>query len=249
MSGRVFIGTSGWTYSNWRGTFHPQDLANNRLLDFYSREFLTTEVNYSFYRLPRPTTYAGWAGQVPEGFLFAVKANRMITHTKRLANVQEPWQAFVTNAEALGSHLGPILLQFPPSFRRQANRLAEFLERTRKGIPDDSRLKLVFEFRHESWFTEEIYRLLERYEAALCIADSPRYPRKEVLTTNCLYLRFHGRRRLFESGYSEAELEEEARKVERYLREGLDVFLYFNNTARGHAIDNARTLKRLLGAE
>lgn len=249
MSSRVFIGTSGWTYPNWRGAFYPRDLPGSRLLEFYAREFITTEVNYSFYHLPRSTTYTKWAGQVPEGFLFAVKAHRIITHTKRLAGVQEPWQVFLSNVAALGSRLGPVLLQFPPNFQRHTNRLAEFLEGARNGIPDGLRLKLVFEFRHESWFTDEVYRLLGRYAAVLCIADSPRYPRKEVLTTDCVYVRFHGRRRLFESSYSEAELEEEARKVKRYLRKGLDVFLYFNNTARGHAIDNARTLKRLLGVE
>ena len=243
---RLFIGTSGWTYSSWKGPFYPEDLPSRRYLEFYSREFDSTEVNYSFYHLPRPSTYEKWAAQVPDDFLFALKASRFITHIKRLIDVEEAWHTFVQNALPLGPHLGPILLQFPPSFRCEPARLAVFLKTAQAPVPKSDPLKLVCEFRHESWFTDDIYRLLRHCDVALCIADSPRYPRRDVLTADFVYLRFHGRTELFASLYSDAELAEEAKKVKRYLRDGKDVYAYFNNDALGHAIRNARTLRTVV---
>jgi uncharacterized protein YecE (DUF72 family) len=183
---------------------------------------------------------------VPGGFLFSVKASRLITHTKRLRAVMEPWRTFVGNAKALGARLGPILLQFPPSFRCDEKRLAAFLEKAWDAAPEDRPLRLAFEFRHESWFTPGIIRLLKRADAALCIADSPSYPRRDVCTADFAYLRFHGRAELFVSSYSRDELAAEANAIGKYRRDGLDVFVYFNNTAAGHAIDNARTLTGLI---
>lgn len=242
---RALIGTSGWTYPSWKGKFYPEDLPSARFLEFYAKEFSTTEVNYSFYHLPRPATYEKWAAQVPEGFIFAVKASRLMTHTKRLVDVEEPWRVFVQNARSLGPHLGPILFQFPPSLHCDRSRLESFLKIAQQPSPQSPPLRLVFEFRHDSWFTDDTYRLLRQYEAALCIADSPRYPRKEVLTAGFTYLRFHGRTKLFVSCYTKNELAEEAKKIKRYLRDGLDVYAYFNNDAEGHAVANARTLRTL----
>lgn len=244
---RLFIGTSGWTYSSWKGTFYPEDLPSRDYLEFYSREFESTEVNYSFYHLPRPSTYKKWAEQVPGQFIFALKASRFITHVKRLVDVEEAWTIFVQNALVLASHLGPVLLQFPPSFRCERRRLAAFLRGAQRAAPKSHPLRLVFEFRHESWFTEEIFSLLGQYNVALCIADSPRYPRRDVLTADFVYLRFHGRTDLFASKYTDAELAEEAKRITRYLRDGLDVYVYFNNDALGHAVANARTLMHLVG--
>lgn len=238
---KILIGTSGWAYPSWRGTFYPEDLPSRRYLEFYASEFPTTEVNYSFYHLPKPETYAKWAAQVPDEFLFSVKASRLITHTKRLKDVADPWEAFASNARSLGSHLGPILLQFPSSFRCERARLAAFLK-----MAGSSGTKLAFEFRHESWFVEAVYRLLTRHSAALCIADSPAYPRRDVLTADFTYLRFHGREQLFASRYSKTELAAEARKIKRYRRDGVEVYVYFNNDALGHAVENVRMLRSLL---
>lgn len=243
---RALVGTSGWTYASWRGAFYPEDLPSRRHLAFYAREFQTTEVNYSFYHLPRPQTFANWAAQVPPSFVFAVKASRFITHTKRLLEVEEPWRNLVENARALARHLGPILLQFPASFPRDSARLAQFLDMAQGVAPSQPPLRLIFEFRHDSWFTAESYRLLERHGACLCIADSPGYPRQDILTADFAYFRFHGRTRLFGSEYSEAELAEEAKRMKRYLRDGVDVYAYFNNDARGYAVKNARSLKARL---
>lgn len=243
---RLFIGTSGWTYSSWKGTFYPEDLPSRDYLEFYSREFESTEVNYSFCHLPRPSTYEKWAAQVPVTFIFALKTSRFITHVKRLLDVEEAWATFVQNALALGPHLGPVLLQFPPSFRCDRRKLAAFLGIAQRPAPKQHPLRLAFEFRHESWFSEQTYALLSRHNAALCIADSPRYPRKDVLTADFVYLRFHGRTDLFASKYTDAELLEEAKRIRRYLRDRRDVYVYFNNDALGHAIANARTLNHLL---
>ncbi|WP_447974299.1 DUF72 domain-containing protein [Nitrospira sp. Kam-Ns4a] len=243
---RAFVGTSGWNYPGWRGTFYPEDLPSRRYLAFYAGEFGTTEVNYSFYHLPKPQTYANWAAQVPEGFVFAVKASRLVTHIKRLKGVEEPWGKFVEHARALGERLGPILLQFPPSWAKDEMRLAAFLALAQEAAQGKTGLRLVFEFRHESWFVEPVYRLLRRHGAALCIADSPRYPRRDVMTADFAYFRFHGRTKLFASRYTEAELAAEARAMRRFLKNGLDVYAYFNNDAEGHAVANARALKALL---
>jgi uncharacterized protein YecE (DUF72 family) len=246
---RLLIGTSGWTYSSWKGAFYPEELPSRRYLEFYSGEFSTTEVNYSFYHLPKPETYAKWAAQVPDGFVFAVKASRFITHVKRLADVEEAWTTFVENALALGSHFGPILLQFPPSFRCDRKRLAGFLRSVQNPASKSRPLRLAFEFRHPSWFTVETYKLLRQHHAALCIADSPRYPRRDVVTADFVYLRFHGRTELFASKYTDAQLAEEVEGIRRYYGDGLDVYVYFNNDAEGHAVTNARTLRRMIAEE
>lgn len=246
---RLFVGTSGWTYSSWKGVFYPEDLPSRRYLEFYARVFGSTEVNYSFYHLPRPSTYEKWAGQVPDDFVFALKASRLITHIKRLAGVNEAWATFLHNALVLGPHLGPILLQFPPSFRRDRTRLAAFLQAAPRSAPRSHSLRLAFEFRHDSWFTEEIFALLRRHRAALCMADSPRYPRCDEVTADFVYVRFHGRTKLFASKYTAGELAEEAQRIRHYLLDGMDVYAYFNNDALGHAAASARTLKELAGKE
>ncbi|MCP9439985.1 MAG: DUF72 domain-containing protein [Nitrospira sp.] len=243
---RLFVGTSGWTYSSWKGTFYPDDLPSRQFLPFYARVFDTTEVNYSFYHLPRPSTYQTWAAQVPDEFVFALKASRFLTHVKRLVDVEEAWATFVRNGLALGPHLGPILLQFPPSLRCDQKLLAKFLKIAQRPAPTSHPLRLAFEFRHESWFTEAISALLREHHAALCIADSPRYPRRDEATAEFVYIRFHGRTELFASKYTDQELAEEAGRIRRYMRDGLDVYAYFNNDASGHAVANAMTLGRLL---
>lgn len=243
---KLLIGTSGWTYASWKGPFYPKDLPSRRYLEFYAAEFPTTEVNYSFYHLPKISTYERWRALVPEEFLFAVKASRFITHIKRLHDAKEAWQTFVQNASALGPHLGPILFQFPPSFRADPDRLGRFLEEAQEPAARSGPLRLVCEFRHDSWFTEETYRLLRRFGAALCIADGSKYTRRDVVTADFTYIRYHGRNRMFASDYTDEELAEEATRIRRYWHQGLDVFVYFNNDAMGYAVKNTRSLRALL---
>jgi uncharacterized protein YecE (DUF72 family) len=247
--GRLLIGTSGWTYASWKGPFYPKDLPSRDFLTFYAAEFPTTEVNYSFYHLPKQATYERWRESVPDGFVLAVKASRFITHIKRLHDVTDAWRTFLRNALVLGPHLGPILFQFPPSFRVDRDKLSGFLSMVQKTAPKSSQLRLVCEFRHDSWFTDEIYGLLQRRGVALCIADGSKYARRDVITADFTYIRYHGRNKMFASDYSDKELSAEAAEIRRYRREGLDVYVYFNNDALGYAIKNARSLRVLTAHE
>lgn len=215
---KLFIGTSGWTYASWKGKFYPVSLAAPKYLEFYSEHFNSTEVNYSFYHLPKPSTYLKWKKSAPAGFLFALKASRFITHTKKLLDVEIAWNKFLENALVLSVYMGPILFQFPASFRLNIQLLDDFLTMIKKNKPSSCRLALVFEFRHPSWFRKEIYDLLSTHGAAICIADSPKYPRLEIITSKFAYFRYHGRTDLFASSYSKAELKEEALKIKKLLK-------------------------------
>ncbi|MCE5306925.1 MAG: DUF72 domain-containing protein [Acidobacteriales bacterium] len=240
--GELRIGTSGWNYGDWSGAFYPEPLKNRDYLSYYAQNFGTVEVNYSFYHLPRPETYLNWAGQTPEGFVFAVKASRVITHINRLRNVEETWRKFLSNAEALGQKLGPVLLQFPPSFRVDLALLRDFLD-----IAGQQKVRLAFEFRHASWFRPAVAGLLRERGAALVIAQSSRYPQAPLeATAPFVYLRFHGPERLFGSSYNDEQLRGWAARIREWLAAPLDVYVYFNNDFHGYALANARTLAALL---
>ena len=204
---KLHIGTSGWIYPSWKGKFYPNDLAQSSYLEFYAQHFNSVELNYSFYRLPKPSNYENWALQIPKRFVFAIKLSRFISHVKRLNNVESTWQTFIENSSPLSSHRGPILVQLPENFHLNIDRLHQFLEMAYSNTP---KLKLVCEFRHPTWFVDEVYNLLSDYGAALCIGDSPKYPRHDVVTAKFVYYRFHGRSKLFASNYSKAILQQEA---------------------------------------
>jgi uncharacterized protein YecE (DUF72 family) len=242
------VGTSGWSYGGWDRIFYPEKVKSTyERLAFYAQSFNTVEVNYSFYHLPKPETCAKWAGTVPKHFLFAVKASRFITHVRRLNDVEEAWEKFLASVRALGSRLGPILFQFPPSFQADLDRVERFLglvKRDRKT----PRVHPVFEFRHQSWFTEATYALLRKAGATLCIAHSSRYPYVEEVTADLVYYRFHGPKDLFASKYSDGQLQSWAAQMRRQLDAGKTVHAYFNNDVHGYAVENARTLRELVGA-
>jgi uncharacterized protein YecE (DUF72 family) len=180
---------------------------------------------------------------VPPDFFFALKANRLITHVARLRDSESTWKDFTRGAEALGQHLGSILLQLPPSFRNDHAVLAAFLEMTSTSTPS---IRLAFEFRHASWFIDDTYRLLNRHGAALCIADGPRFPRVDQVTTDFAYLRFHGRMPREAPWYSDEELQREGMFIERLVRQGIDTYVYFNNDGLAHAPANGARLRELL---
>ncbi len=243
---KILIGTSGWSYGGWDGLFYPEDVRSTvDRLSFYARHFRTVEVNYSFYHLPKPETYVRWASAVPEDFLFAVKASRFITHVKRLEGVGEAWERFAENAKALDKRLGPVLFQFPASFRIDLGRLSRFLDLVCRagGVPA---IHPVFEFRHSSWFCEKVYSVLREADAALCIAHSSRYPCEEVVTASIAYYRFHGPDELFASSYADKDLASWAKRMRADLEEGRTVYAYFNNDVNGYAVENARTLRQLV---
>ena len=236
------IGCSGWNYKHWRELIYPKGLPARLWLDHYATLFDTVEINNTFYRLPLRTSVERWVVQSPPEFLFAVKMSRYVTHIKRLTEVPQGLQLFYDRIEPLARSpkMGPVLWQLPGSFRRSDERLAATLETLPPG-------RHCFEFRHASWFCDEVYELLRQAGAALVIGDDVRRPFQTYeLTADWTFVRFHGGRD--ERGnYGEAELEEWARRLEGW-RERADVYVYFNNDWCGYAWRNALELKNKLGS-
>lgn len=163
---RILAGTSGYAYKEWKGTFYPEDLPNDRMLRYYAERLPSVEINNTFYRLPSAAVLEQWANQVPDGFTFVLKASRRITHMKRLRDVGEPLAYLLGNVRTLESKLGPILFQLPPNLKRDEERLRDFLDLLPTG------LQAAMEFRHDSWFTDAVYEALQRKGVALCAADT-----------------------------------------------------------------------------
>ena len=196
----VWIGTSGWQYDDWRGPFYPRELPQRSWLESYAARFATVESNNAFYRLPERRTFEAWAERTPDDFVMAVKVSRYLTHIRRLEGPAEPVERFVGRARGLGSKLGPALIQLPPQLRCDRDRLARTLDR----FPAD--IRVAVEFRHDSWFRDEIRDLLVERGAALCLAD-----RRGVLgpvwrTADWTYLRFHAGRARPRPSYGDAAL-------------------------------------------
>ncbi|MBC7229940.1 MAG: DUF72 domain-containing protein [Actinobacteria bacterium] len=237
------VGTSGWHYPHWKGVFYPEGLRGGEWLPFYASRFDTVEINNSFYRLPGREVFSSWARVAPPGFLFAVKASRYITHMKKLREAEDALAVFLENSSALGDKLGPILFQLPPRWKRDAARLAGFTAM----LPPEHRY--AFEFREASWLHEETYRVLEERGIALCIADSPSFPRSRRVTAPFAFLRFHGGTVLYGSRYSRQELRGWASFARSLLERGIDVYAYFNNDAHGYALEDAALFRELAGGE
>jgi uncharacterized protein YecE (DUF72 family) len=239
----IRIGCSGWNYQHWRnGVFYPPRLPARRWLEYYAEHFDTVEVNSTFYRLPRENAVANWARESPSGFLFAVKMSRYVTHIKRLRDLPPSLELFYSRIRPLvGSpKLGPMLWQLPGTFHRDDERLARALELLPAG-------RHCFEFRHESWFVDEVYELLRSHGVALVIGDTPTRPfQARELTADWTFIRFHHGTRGRNSNYSERELEEWAERIGAWA-EQVDVYVYFNNDWNGYAVQNGLWLKRRLG--
>lgn len=255
----IHIGTSGWQYGDWRGKFYPKDLVQRKWLEFYSQNFKTVEINATFYHSMKPATFENWAKTVPGDFVFAVKASRFITHIKRLKTTNSSMIQIIVLATVMGKKLGPILFQLPPRFKADEKRLKTFLQaftseepiqsprRWPKGLLGGGNIRLAFEFRDPSWFSEPIYRILRKHNAALVIAESGSYwPQEEAITADFTYLRFHGEGGSYASKYTGAELKVWAGKIKKWQRAGIDVYAYFNNDVQGYAVENAKKLEQLL---
>ena len=247
----VWIGTSGWVYRHWMGIFYPKGTPSEAQLPFFARHFPTVEVNFSFYRLPERSVFETWRRQTPPGYLFAVKASRYLTHMKKLSDPDEPLERLMERATGLEDKLGPILFQFPHTWRANVPRLAAFMEALRPyaGAGADHAHpgphRFAVEFRHASWLTPEVYALLERDGHALCLPSHPDMPLDPRLTTDWTFVRFHAGRHGI--GYADDELDEWARRIEEFRRGGATVYAYFNNDIGGHALVDARRLADRLG--
>jgi uncharacterized protein YecE (DUF72 family) len=234
-AGRLRIGASGYEYAHWRGAFYPPDLPKKRWFTYYAQRFDTVEINYTFYRLPPAHTFDAWRDQAPEGFSYALKFSRYATHLKHLKEPDELIKRFLERASRLGEVLGPILVQLPPHWHADTERLTTFLQAAPRGY------RWAVEFRDPDWFCDEVFDILRAHGAALCIHDLlANHP--QHLTTDWGYWRFHGRS--YGGTYAQEALQAQARTLKQYLNDGLDVFVYFNNDAQGYAVQNAADLRR-----
>jgi uncharacterized protein YecE (DUF72 family) len=238
----VRVGCSGWNYASWKDEFYEGRPARS-WLEHYARHFDTVEVNTTFYRLPNREAVANWERTVPPGFLFTIKASRYLTHVKRLQDLGPGLARFYERLEPLlaSPKLGPLLWQLPPTFKRDDERLASALALLPRGQ------RHCFEFRHPSWFADEVYDLLRRHGVALAIGDRPevRAFQAHVFTADWTLVRFHYGSRGRRGNYSETELREWARRFEEW-RAGVEIFAYFNNDWEVFAVRNALRLGTLL---
>jgi uncharacterized protein YecE (DUF72 family) len=243
MKQQLRIGTSGWHYKHWLGTFYPAKLPVSKMLEFYLQQFDTVEINNSFYMLPKIPILEAWRAATPKDFLFSIKASRFLTHNKKLKEPQNALGNFLPRAEALGRKLGPILFQLPPKWRVNVERFAEFLE----ALPKYHRY--TFEFREPSWEGEEIYSLLRKHGAAYCIYELAGYKSPLHVTADFVYVRLHGPTlNKYAGSYDARTLKLWAKRIEEWMREERSVFIYFDNDQAGYAPANALTLKSMLGA-
>lgn len=234
------IGASGYQYDHWKGQFYPHALPQREWFAYYAAHFDTVEINNTFYHLPTNATFDAWRKQAPPGFCYALKFSRYGSHLKHLKDPQASLEKFLDRAQRLEGFLGPILVQLPPRWTVNPHRLSGFLEAAQPSI------RWAFEFRDSSWLCEEIFAILRRHNAALCIHDIiDGHPR--LLTADWTYLRFHGDN--YNREYSSRQLTAQARWIKRQLADGTEVFVYFNNDAHAHAVKNAADLRRYVRGE
>lgn len=241
MSGRVFIGTSGWDYAEWRDRFYG-GIPRHDWLGFYARHFEAVEVNATFYRYQRSGTFGYWRAQTPANFAFSIKGHRYLTHVKRLAGVEQALPLSRTAAAGLGEKLAVVLWQTPPSLHKDLVRLESFA----RALSVWPEARHALEFRHASWFDEEVATCLRRHRLANCQSDAASWPLWDAVTTDLVYLRLHGHARTYASAYDDGELGAWAGRIRGWLAERRDVHAYFDNTAAGAAPDNALRLREML---
>jgi uncharacterized protein YecE (DUF72 family) len=231
---KIIAGTSGYSYPEWKGSFYPEELPQSKFLEYYAEKFSTVEINNTFYRFPRASLLEGWRDRTPGGFSFAVKANQRITHRGRLGDVEELTRDFVEQCRLLEDKLGPILFQLPPNFKRDDERLGDFLHIL------DPRLRFAFEFRHESWFDEAVYELLSDAGAALCISEGDQLDTPRVVTGRFVYAR------LRRDEYGDEALADWHTWMAEQAADGRDVFAYLKHDEEGASPEYA--LRLLAGA-
>jgi len=230
----IVIGTSGWQYASWRGRFYPPEVAQAGWLEHYAERFAVVEVNNTFYRLPKESTFADWARRTPDDFVFVCKMSRFFTHLKRLRDPEQPVGLFLERAAPMGEKLGPVLVQLPPTMKADVQRLDAALA----AFPPS--VRVAVEFRHDSWFTDDIRGVLERRGAALCLADRGSRPVTPLwATAPWTYLRFHWGRGRPESCYGVDALDHWVERLAQLLGPDPEAFVFFNNDPNGCAVRDA----------
>jgi uncharacterized protein YecE (DUF72 family) len=217
----IWVGTSGYNYPEWRGTFYPEKMPPAKMLPYYAERFPTVEINYTFYRMPSDKAVAGWASQTPSPYALTLKAPRRMTHDRRLRDCADPLETFCDVARTLGAKLGALLFQLPPNLKKDLARLESFLA----DMPAD--MRPAFEFRHESWFAEDVFSLLASKNVALCVADSER------LSTPVRITAAHAYFRLRDEGYTTDDIRQWADRIAEATQACTDVFVYFKHEEQG----------------
>lgn len=238
--GHIHIGTSGWHYAHWAGPFYPENLPSGEFLSFYTRHFKTVEINNTFYHLPSHEALQAWRDGTPKDFLFTCKGSRFITHMKKLKDPRQSIKRFFQAVEVLGKKLGPICFQLPPRWRINVERLEAFLA----ALPKKHRF--AFEFRDESWFDQNVYKLLAKHNSAFCMYNLAGRWSPEVVTANYIYIRLHGPEGPYQGRYHKTVLRTWAKKCTNWSAEGKDVYCYFDNDEKGYAAHDALELKKIL---
>jgi uncharacterized protein YecE (DUF72 family) len=236
---RLIVGTSGWQYKDWRGSFYPQDLAQKQWLEFYAERFATVEVNNTFYRLPERPTFEDWAARTPTDFEYVIKASRYLTHIRRLQDPAEPVRRLLDHAAGLGAKLGPVLVQLPPTLKADANRLADTLEQFPAGQ------RVAVEPRHETWFVDDIYDVLAKHDAALCLTDRLGRRGPVERTASWTFLRFHEGTASPHPCYGDRALAGWVDRLAERWPGAADCYVFFNNDPRACAVRNAARFARL----
>ena len=230
---RLHVGTSGYNFPEWKGTFYPEKLPAAKMLPYYAEHFSAVEINYTFYRMPNAKTVSGWSQAVPAEFTFVLKASQRITHIGRLRNVDDPLRYFTETVRPLGDKLGPILFQLPPNFKKDLARLKDVLTL----FPAD--LRCAWEFRHDSWFADDVYDALRTGNAALCVADTDAGHTPLVATADFGYFR------LRDEGYTKPQLEQWAESVKALGEEWKDAFVFFKHEESGEGPKLAEEFRAL----
>ena len=246
---KILIGTSGWQYKHWNRTFYPEGMKENEKLHFIAKKFHTVEINSSFYRLPKADTFKKWYANAPKDFIYSLKFPRYMTQMKKLIideNSASYVRDFFKNSKNLKEHLGCVLIQLPPNFKCDEDRLKNFLKFIFKYVKQIKyRSDFAVEFRNDTWFNKAIYEILEKYNVAITISDTPSWPMTKAITADFTYIRFHGPAQLFSSLYSNRQMKEWADFItsQKNLKK---VYVYFNNDINVYAIKNAGYLQKLI---
>lgn len=237
----LHIGTSGWSYPEWQHTFYA-GVARKDWLKCYAERFSAVEINATFYRLQNPDTLTKWFSGTPPAFKFAIKANRYLTHNKKLLDPEPSIAIEKHHAEALGDKLAAVLWQLPGSLKKDPARLKDFTDALRQW-PE---ARHSIEFRHSSWFDDETADCLARADVSVCLSDAQTWPMWNRITSDLVYIRLHGHTRTYVSSYSQPELAYWAERIAEWMIQDMEVHVYFDNTAEGAAPLNASALRALV---
>lgn len=245
---KCYIGTSGWSYKGWKGSFYPEDIKSKEFLEYYQEHFNTVEINSSYYRLPGEKTVKNWAARSPAGFVYSVKASRYLSHVKKLKDPEEPVGRFMEIYKLFGEAAGPVLLQLPPNFVPEPGRLEKAIDEFYKH---DKNLKLAVEFRNPDCYQGSLTGILNDRKASMVIHDMKESGIEEPDDrAPFIFKRYHGPgEKKYAGNYSEQQLEQDAVKLKKWLSQGKEVYVYFNNDSEGFAPWNALKLNELIGRD